>query len=103
VTATGERTKFGRTAELVRTAHVQSSQQKTVIRVVRNLAACNGAIILLMIGYAYFLKMPAAEIIPLALTGQAILTPMLMVIIMITGDLLGMSLTTDNVRASPWI
>src|SRR5271157_1576983 len=30
VTATGARTKFGRTAELVRTAHVESSQQKTV-------------------------------------------------------------------------
>ena len=37
----------------------------------------------------------------LVMTGQAILTPMLMVIIMLTGDLLGMSLTTDNVRPSP--
>ncbi len=36
----------------------------------------------------------------LVLTGQAILTPMLMVIIMLTGDLLGMSLTTDNVQPS---
>ena len=35
------------------------------------------------------------------MTGHAILTPMLMVIIMITGDFLGMSLTTDNVRPSP--
>ena len=38
VTATGTRTKFGRTAELVRTAHVTSSEQKAVLRVVRNLA-----------------------------------------------------------------
>jgi H+-transporting ATPase len=37
----------------------------------------------------------------LVLTGHAILTPMLMVLIMLTGDLLGMSLTTDNVRPSP--
>jgi H+-transporting ATPase len=37
----------------------------------------------------------------LVMTGQAILTPMLMVIIMLTGDLLGMSLTTDKVRPSP--
>ena len=37
----------------------------------------------------------------LIMTGHAVLTPMLMVIIMLTGDLLGMSLTTDNVRASP--
>ncbi len=36
----------------------------------------------------------------LIMTGQAILTPMLMVIVMITGDFLGMSLTTDNVRPS---
>src|ERR1035438_1553848 len=38
VTATGVHTKFGRTAELVRTAHVVSSQQKAVLRIVRNLA-----------------------------------------------------------------
>ncbi len=37
----------------------------------------------------------------LLMTGQAILTPLLMVLIMITGDFLGMSLTTDNVRPSP--
>lgn len=36
----------------------------------------------------------------LVMTGHAILTPMLMVIIMLTGDILGMSLTTDNVRPS---
>jgi H+-transporting ATPase len=37
----------------------------------------------------------------LIMTGHAILTPMLMVLIMLTGDFLGMSLTTDNVRPSP--
>jgi H+-transporting ATPase len=37
----------------------------------------------------------------LVMTGHAILTPMLMVIIMLAGDVLGMSLTTDNVRPSP--
>jgi H+-transporting ATPase len=69
VTATGASTKFGRTAELVRTAHVESSQQKAVLRVVRNLAMVNGVIIALLVGYAYFLKMPGSEIIPLVLTG----------------------------------
>jgi H+-transporting ATPase len=39
--------------------------------------------------------------IGLFMTGHAILTPLLMVLIMITGDFLGMSLTTDNVRPSP--
>ena len=69
VTATGARTKFGRTAELVRTAHVESSQQKAVLRVVRNLAMVNGVIIALLVGYAYALRMPGSEIIPLVLTG----------------------------------
>jgi H+-transporting ATPase len=40
-------------------------------------------------------------ILGLIITGHAILTPLLMVIIMITGDFLAMSLTTDNVRPSP--
>jgi len=69
VTATGARTKFGRTADLIRTAHVESSQQKAVFRVVRDLAACNGVVILLMTGYAFLLKMPGADIVPLVLTG----------------------------------
>ncbi|MGB7973069.1 MAG: HAD-IC family P-type ATPase [Roseiarcus sp.] len=68
VTATGAHTKFGRTAELVRTAHVVSSQQKAVLRVVRNLAAVNGVIIVLLVAYAWFLEMPLDEIIPLVLT-----------------------------------
>jgi H+-transporting ATPase len=68
VTATGAHTKFGRTAELVRTAHVESSQQKAVLRVVRNLAMFNGVIIVILVGYAYTLKMPVGEIIPLVLT-----------------------------------
>jgi H+-transporting ATPase len=69
VTATGARTKFGRTAELVRTAHVVSTQQKAVLHVVRNLAAFNGAVIVALIVYSsFFLKMPVGEIVPLVLT-----------------------------------
>jgi H+-transporting ATPase len=68
VTATGGRTKFGRTAELVRSAHVVSSQQKAVLRVVRNLAVFNGVISVFLVAYAYSLKMPFAEIVPLVLT-----------------------------------
>jgi H+-transporting ATPase len=37
----------------------------------------------------------------LLLTGHAILTPLLMVMLMTIGDFLGMSLTTDRVRPSP--
>jgi H+-transporting ATPase len=68
VTATGARTKFGRTAELVRTAHVVSAQQKAVLRVVRNLAICNGIIIVALVIYAVLRGMGLPEIIPLVLT-----------------------------------
>lgn len=68
VTQTGARTKFGHTAELVRTAHVESTQQKTVVRVVRNLAIFNGAIIVLLVVYAHGRNMSIGEIIPLVLT-----------------------------------
>ena len=54
VTATGARTKFGRTAELIRTAHVVSAQQTAVLRVVRNLAICNGFVIVGLVAYAAF-------------------------------------------------
>ena len=40
-------------------------------------------------------------IVGLIMTGHAILTPLLMVIVMIAGDFLAMSLTTDNVQPSP--
>jgi H+-transporting ATPase len=40
-------------------------------------------------------------VVGLIMTGYAILTPMLMVIGLITGHFLAMSLTTDNVRPSP--
>jgi H+-transporting ATPase len=68
VTATGPRTKFGQTAELVRTAHVESTQQKTVVRVVRNLAIFNGGTIALLVAYAYGRHMPTTEVVPLVLT-----------------------------------
>ena len=68
VTQTGTRTKFGRTAELVRAAHVVGSQQKAVLLVVLNLAAFNGVVLALLVGYAVFLKMAVADILPLVLT-----------------------------------
>jgi H+-transporting ATPase len=67
VIATGERTKFGRTAELVRTAKVESSQQKAILRVVRNLALFNGGATVLLTVYALLLPMPLVEVVPLIL------------------------------------
>ena len=67
VTATGERTKFGRTAELVRIARVESSQQKTVLHVVRNLVLFNGVVTVILASYAFWIAMPLSEIAPLFL------------------------------------
>jgi len=68
VTATGARTKFGRTAELVRTAHVESTQQKAVLRIVGNLAIYSGVMTVVLAVYSHLLGMKAAEILPLILT-----------------------------------
>jgi H+-transporting ATPase len=68
VTQTGMRTKFGHTAELVRTAHVVSSQQKAVLHVVRNLAIFNGIIIAGLVAYSGLRGRSWSETIPLVLT-----------------------------------
>ncbi len=68
VTATGDRTYFGKTAELVRIAHAESAEQKAVLGVVRNLAVFNGAVVVLLVIYAHFIAMPVNHIIPLVLT-----------------------------------
>jgi H+-transporting ATPase len=68
VTQTGVRTKFGHTAELVRTAHVVSSQQKAVLHVVRNLALFNGAVIIALVTYAKIHGVDGSETIALLLT-----------------------------------
>ncbi len=67
IVATGARTKFGRSAELIRTAHVESTEQKAIFRVVRNLALFNGGVTILLIAYALHLAMPLAQIAPLVL------------------------------------
>jgi H+-transporting ATPase len=68
VVATGTRTYFGRTAELVRVAHVESSEQRAVLGVVRNLTIVNFAIVVGMVAYAHAIAMSATRIIPLVLT-----------------------------------
>ena len=52
----------------MRTAHAVSTQQKAVLKIVRNLAIFNGSLILAMGAYAYFHAMPWSEIVPLLLT-----------------------------------
>ena len=68
VTATGTRTYFGRTAELVSAAHVESAEQKAVLGVVRNLTIINFVIVAGLVGYAFALKIGHEQILALVLT-----------------------------------
>ena len=75
VVATGTRTYFGRTAELVRVAHVETSEQRAVLGVVRNLTIVNFAIVVGMVAYAHAIDMSATRIIPLVLTAPLSAVP----------------------------
>jgi H+-transporting ATPase len=68
VTATGSKTYFGRTAELVRVARSASTEQTAILGVTRNLAMVNGAVAALIIAYSFFVALPADDLIRLALT-----------------------------------
>jgi H+-transporting ATPase len=68
VTGTGCKTYFGRAAELVRVAHVVSTEQRAVLGATRNLAFVNGAVATLIVAYAYVAGLPLADVIRLALT-----------------------------------
>lgn len=68
VLATGSRTFFGKTAELVRTARSAHRQENEITAVARNLFALNGAIMIVVIGYAHLAGMTIAYALPLLLT-----------------------------------
>ncbi len=68
VTATGSKTYFGRTAELVRVAHAASTEQAAIFAVTRNLAVVNGTVALLIVAAAYLMRLPSPDLIRLALT-----------------------------------
>jgi H+-transporting ATPase len=75
VVATGTETYFGRAAELVRVAHVESSEQRAVLGVVRNLTIINFAIVVGMVAYAHAHAMSVERIIPLVLTALLAAVP----------------------------
>jgi magnesium-transporting ATPase (P-type) len=68
VTATGARTYFGRTAELVNVAHVESAEQKAVLSVVRNLTVINFIITAGLVAYAFAIRVSGEQILLLVLT-----------------------------------
>lgn len=75
VTATGSATYFGRAAELVRIAHVESAEVKAVLGLVRNLSVFNAAIVIGLIAYADVIALPSSQIIQLVLTAMLSAVP----------------------------
>ncbi len=67
VTATGQATYFGRTAELVRTAHAGSHLQATILGIVRILAVVDALLIALLLCYAAWASLPLRDVLPFAL------------------------------------
>ena len=67
VTATGAGTFFGKTAELVRTAHSVNRQEHEIGAVVRNLFVVNAAMIVVVLGYGQHLGLSLGHMLPLLL------------------------------------
>jgi H+-transporting ATPase len=68
VTATGARTFFGKTAELVRTAGSVNRQEHEIVGVVKNLFVVNVAMVVFVTGYAHREGISLGHIVPLLLT-----------------------------------
>lgn len=67
ITATGARTYFGKTAELVRTAKTESHLARLILRIIRPLIALDVALVLALFVYAVVTGLPLHELLPFAL------------------------------------
>ena len=67
VTATGRRTYYGKTAELVRTASTPSHLEALIFTIVKYLVALDVLLVVAILVYAVVGGIPLAEIIPFAL------------------------------------
>ncbi|MDE3155329.1 MAG: plasma-membrane proton-efflux P-type ATPase [Acidobacteriota bacterium] len=67
VTATGDRTVFGRTAQLVGHATRASHLSALIFTIVRYMLALDGALVVVLLVYAAATKLPFADVLPFAL------------------------------------
>jgi len=67
VTATGVRTYFGKTADLVRTARTVTHLQETIFSIVRYLVALDVLLVAALLAYALVARLPLTDITPFAL------------------------------------
>jgi H+-transporting ATPase len=68
IAATGTRTFFGKTAELVRTARSVNRQEHEIVGVVRNLFVVNAAMMVILTGYAHHEGLSLERVVPLLLS-----------------------------------
>jgi H+-transporting ATPase len=67
VTATGQRTYFGKTAELVKTAKTASHLQEIIFAIVKYLVILDAVLVAALLLYAAFTHLPWSEVLPFAL------------------------------------
>lgn len=67
VIATGARTYFGKTAELVRTATTVSHLQAIIFTVVKYLVVLDGALVIILLIYSWLAHLPMMEMLPFVL------------------------------------
>lgn len=65
--ATGARSYFGKTAELVRTATTVSHLQTTILSIVKYLVMIDGVLVLILLLYSQLEHLPMMEMLPFAL------------------------------------
>ena len=67
VIATGARTYFGKTAELVRTAKTVSHLQATIFTIVKYLVTLDAVLVVILLLYAWLAHLPMMDMLPFAL------------------------------------
>jgi len=67
VTATGARTAFGKTVELVRLAKTRSHLETIIFTIVKYLVAFDAVLVVCVLGYALATHTPASDILPFSL------------------------------------
>jgi len=67
VTATGSRTYFGKTAELVKTAKTPSHLEALILAIVRQLVLVDGVLVAILLAYAGITHLPWSQALPFAL------------------------------------
>lgn len=67
VTATGNRSYFGKTAELVNTARTVSHLQRVILTIVQYLVGLDAVLVVVLLVFAWVTGMPLTEMLPFAL------------------------------------